>query len=362
MGLCFVIEVLLTDTDWPEFFLGTVYPRLPARGENGEIPAHGDKSAFIAVSLLGAVVMPHNLYLHSAIVQSRKIERRPSAIKEAIYYNQIESGLSLFVSLVINLAVVCVAVAAFPEGGTTEDISLEDAGELLQDHLFQSAATLAPILWAIALLASGQTSTMTGTYAGQFVMQGFLNISISPFKRNLVTRLFALGPSMAVALIGGQHSADSLIVWSSVVLSFQLPFALVPLLKFTSEEKCIGAYGLHPAIKALSWSLGLLTIGANIFLVFEQLRDVISSGTAFGNFVLALVVIVGTGYFGLLVYLIQRPVSGFSDCDVDANELLERESSVEEISTDKYSSAQDETLLSPDMPLSSPTTFSPQES
>merc|ERR1712054_574522 len=189
---------------------------------------------YLAISLLGAVVMPHNLYLHSALALTRSLPKNDvGAIKKAMRYNLFESSFAIGISLIINIAIVSVAASEFytiedpEERENVQEHPLQYGPKLLEGLLGRSAE----ILFAISLLASGQSSTMTGTYAGQFVMEGFLNIKINPALRNFVTRSVAIVPSLVASLVAGEAGSEALIVFSSVVLAFQLPFAVIPLIK-----------------------------------------------------------------------------------------------------------------------------------
>uniref|UniRef100_M4EYU6 Uncharacterized protein n=1 Tax=Brassica campestris TaxID=3711 RepID=M4EYU6_BRACM len=234
IAVCFLIELHYSKPDPKEVLYGLFVPQLKGNGATG-----------LAISLLGAMVMPHNLFLHSALVLSRKIPRSVTGIKEACRYYMIESGLALTVAFLINVSVisvsgaVCNASDLSPEDqASCEDLDLNKASFLLRNVVGKWSSKL----FAIALLASGQSSTITGTYAGQYVMQGFLNLTIRPWLRNFLTRCLAIIPRLIVALIGGSAGAGKLIIIASMVLSFELPFALVPLLKFTCSKTKMGSH------------------------------------------------------------------------------------------------------------------------
>ncbi|KAJ4951072.1 hypothetical protein NE237_027904 [Protea cynaroides] len=229
---------------------------------------NGQSATADAIALLGALVMPHNLFLHSALVLSRKIPPSARSINDACRFFLIESGFALFVAFLINVAVVsvtgtvCYADHLSPENvDRCNNLTLDSASFLLKNVLGKSSSTL----YAMALLASGQSSTITGTYAGQFIMQGFLNLKMKKWKRNLITRIIAITPSLVVSIIGGSSGAGRLIIISSMILSFQLPFALIPLLKFSSSTSKMGPHKNSIFIIVISWILGFGIIGINIY-------------------------------------------------------------------------------------------------
>lgn len=226
-----------------------------------------------AVGILGAVIMPHNIYLHSALVQSRKINRQSEhEVKIANKYNGIESGIALFISFIINLLVVAVFAKGFYGVPGLEDIGLSTAATYLKERY----GTVAKYIWAIGLLAAGQCSTMTGTYSGQFVMQGFLDLKIAPWKRLLITRLTAIVPAILVAIIA-VNSLDSLDEWLNVLQSVQLPFAILPVLFFTSSEKIMGKFKNHWANNIFVYFLSLVIIAINVYLIILFATSVAST-------------------------------------------------------------------------------------
>jgi Mn2+/Fe2+ NRAMP family transporter len=257
--------------------------------------------------------MPHNIYLHSALVKSRDIDRtRTHKVAEANKYFAIESAVALGVSFVINLAVVSVfakeffdpicAVDGFARvDGICQSIGLTEAGDALHSILGGSARTV----WAIGLLAAGQSSTMTGTYAGQFVMEGFLRWQIAPWKRVLITRSIALIPALTIAVITEDHpdAADQLGEWLNVLQSIQLPFALLPILHFTSSRRLMGQFVNGPLLQIVVWlvSLGALTI--NVYLVVNFITDP-DSPTPQETWFFVFVALVGAAYFGFIGVII----------------------------------------------------------
>jgi manganese transport protein len=220
---------------------------------------------YIAIGILGATVMPHNLYLHSSIVQTRKYERTPAGKAEAIKFATIDSTVALMFALFINGAILIVSAATFH--GRGENVAeIQDAYKLLSPML---GVPIASTLFALALLASGQNSTLTGTLAGQIVMEGFLRIRLRPWLRRLITRLIAIVPAVIVTAIYGEHGTASLLVLSQVILSLQLPFAVVPLVAFTSSRVKMGEFASPRWIKGLAW----VTAGIIISLNLKYLSD-----------------------------------------------------------------------------------------
>ena len=300
MSLCFLAECTYVDAAVSSVTAGIIIPRLP-----------GSTALYIAISLVGAVVMPHNLFLHSALVLSRGFVLGEKSLKMAYKYNVVESGLALSVSLFINIAVVVVAAANFAhltdpqEKNNVRDRPLQYAPQMLKEVLGPAAKGF----FAAALLASGQSSTITGTYAGQFVMDGFLELRVNPVLRAFVTRMCAIVPSLAVVLIAGDQYSESLIVISSTILAIQLPFALIPLIKFTASSNIVGPMAVKP--KALRYTIALTgtIISANVILVILTVAE---SGLVHASLAGVFLGMIITALLGLyvvsLVWLAMRPV------------------------------------------------------
>ncbi|XP_058184469.1 metal transporter Nramp7.2-like isoform X2 [Rhododendron vialii] len=253
MAACFFGEMSYVKPPTDGLVKGLFIPKL-----NGQT-ATGD-----AIALLGSLIMPHNLFLHSALVLSRKIPNSVRGIKDACRYFLIESGFALLVAFFINVAVISVTATICSAEDVSEqcnDINLNSASFLLKNVLRKSSSTI----YAIALLASGQSSTITCTYAGQFIMQGFLDLKMKRWQRNLMTRSISIAPSLIVSLFGGPAAAGNLIVISAMILSFELPFSLIPLLKFSSSASKMGPYKSSIYIIVISWILGLGIIGINVY-------------------------------------------------------------------------------------------------
>ncbi|MBK6537644.1 MAG: Nramp family divalent metal transporter [Ignavibacteria bacterium] len=225
---------------------------------------------YIAIGILGATVMPHNLYLHSSIVQTRNFDKTEKGKSEAIKFATIDSTAALLLAFFINAAILIVAAATFHTTGYQDIADITDAYKLLTPLL---GASFASIVFAVALLASGQNSTLTGTLAGQIVMEGFLNIRLNPWMRRLITRLIAVIPAFLVTLYYGEKGVTSLLILSQVILSLQLSFAVVPLVMFTSEKKKMGKFTNKLWIKITAWIVSTIIIGLNAFLLYETFTE-----------------------------------------------------------------------------------------
>ncbi len=224
---------------------------------------------FIAIGMLGATVMPHNLYLHSSIVQSRRYKRTPEGKREAIRMANMDSALALTVALFVNAAILIVAAAVFYRSGHFEVAAIEDAFKLLSPLVGAAGAST---LFAVALLASGQNSSITGTLAGQVVMEGFIHLRVKPWLRRLITRSIAIVPTIVVVAFRGEHGTETLLLLSQVILSLQLSFAVVPLVVFTSDRKKMGEFVNKPWLKGLSWATAVLIAGLNGWFLVSMMR------------------------------------------------------------------------------------------
>jgi manganese transport protein len=221
---------------------------------------------FIAIGIIGATVMPHNLYLHSSIVQTRRFERSEEGKREAVRFATIDSSIALGFALFINASILILAASTFHASGATGVAEIQDAYKLLAPML---GVGFAGTVFAVALLASGQNSTITATLAGQIVMEGFLDIRLPAWLRRLITRLAAIVPAAAVAILYGASGTAKLLVLSQVILSLQLPFAIVPLVKFTSDRTKMGVL-VNPAwLTAAAWAISFVIIGLNLKLLYD---------------------------------------------------------------------------------------------
>lgn len=268
IGACMGLEILLAQPVWGDVAGGLV-PRLDSA------------SLFVAIGILGATVMPHNLYLHSSLVQTRRIDGGERAQREALRYNFLDTALALNIALCINAAILILSASTFFARGI-EVTELRQAHELLTPLL---GTTLGATAFAIALLAAGQSSTITGTLAGQVVMEGFVRLRISPLKRRLLTRALAIVPAVAVLFHAGEDGVLQLLVLSQVVLSLQLPFAIVPLIRFTSAQRIMGGFASPPWLRRLASGAALLIIGLNGWLVVQALGP---SGEGVGRLAIGL--------------------------------------------------------------------------
>jgi manganese transport protein len=221
---------------------------------------------YIAIGILGATVMPHNLYLHSSIVQTRRYKRTPQGKREAIHLANVDSALALTIALFVNAAILIVAAAVFHRSGHFEVAAIQDAYKLLSPMLGAAGASA---MFAVALLASGQNSSITGTLAGQVVMEGFIHLRLSPWLRRLVTRSLAIIPTIFVVAFMGEQGTEKLLILSQVILSFQLSFAVVPLVIFTGSRARMGEFVNSRPMKALAWFTAALIAGLNGWLLVQ---------------------------------------------------------------------------------------------
>lgn len=257
IGVCFGLEILFSKPDFFGIARGYV-PTLQVLQEPGML--------YIAIGILGATVMPHNLYLHSAVVQTRQFERTPEGMREAIKFCKIDSAVALTFALLVNSAILIVSAATFYRAGLNDVAEIHQAYELLTPLL---GATGASTIFALALLASGQNSTLTGTIAGQVVMEGFLNIRMRAWLRRLITRLVAVIPAVIVTNLYGAHGTGQLLVLSQVILSMQLSFAVFPLVLFTSSRLKMGEFVNARWIQALAWLVAVVIATLNAWLLVQ---------------------------------------------------------------------------------------------
>ncbi len=293
IGLSFLAEMIIAKPDMGEVVKGFI-PSIP-----------NEEALYIAIGIIGATVMPHNLYLHSALVQTRKIKRDHAGIKRVLKLNFIDSAIALNLAFFVNAFILILAATVFYTTGRTDVAEIKQAHELLAPML---GSNLAPILFAVALIASGQSSTITGTLAGQIVMEGYLHLRITPWVRRLLTRLVAIIPAIAVILINGENNIDKLLVFSQVVLSLQLGFAIVPLIHFTSDKKTMGSFAIKPFIIVLASLITLVLVYLNIRMVYEQtITFFAASDSVFWK---SMIIIAGVAYISLLLIAIFYPLMG----------------------------------------------------
>jgi len=289
VGLCFIFEVFRSAPVWSEVARGFV-PHLP------------DGALFVAIGIIGATVMPHNLYLHSALVQTRAYETSTEGKRQACRFNLLDSTLALNCAFFVNAAILIVAAAAFYRNGIVVT-ELQQAHSLLSPLL---GTALAGIAFAVALLAAGQASTLTGTLAGQIVMEGYLRFRIRPFLRRLITRMLAVVPAALTIIFAGEGGTYKLLILSQVILSMQLPFAVIPLIHFTSDKESMGEFANRLWMKTLAWVVAGIIVSLSVKLVVEAIGGWIgSSGEP--ALVWALVIPFAIGVGLLLVYVTLKP-------------------------------------------------------
>lgn len=291
IGLSFLTEMFIAQPDLREVAQGFI-PTL-----------QNEEALYIAIGIIGATVMPHNLYLHSALVQTRKINRDEMGIKKVLKYNFIDSAIALNMAFFVNAFILILAASVFYKSGRTDVAEIKQAHELLAPML---GTNLAPTLFAIALIAAGQSSTITGTLAGQIVMEGYLQLHITPWLRRLITRLIAVIPAVAVILINGENNIDDLLIFSQVILSLQLGFAIIPLIHFTSDKKTMGAFAIKPIIIVLASLITAVLVYLNIRMVYEQASVYFETSTSvFGKIA---ILVSGLVYISLLITAIFHPL------------------------------------------------------
>ncbi len=262
IGISFFLELVFAKPDFGQVAYGFIPTKL------------NKDSLYIAVGIIGATVMPHNLYLHSALVQTRKIKTGWAGVRRALKYNFIDSFIALNGAFFVNAAILILAASVFYTSGHNTVAKIEDAYRLLSPLLGHK---IAPTLFAIALIASGQSSTITGTLAGQIVMEGYLSLRIDPLLRRLITRLIAITPAVIVILMYGDSKVDDLLILSQVILSLQLGFAIIPLIHFVSDKTTMGEFAINLRMKIVAWSIALVLVFLNAQLVTEKLMEVYES-------------------------------------------------------------------------------------
>lgn len=255
IGLCFMTEMFLAKPDFGEVVKGFI-PSIP-----------NSAALYISIGIIGATVMPHNLYLHSALVQTRKIDRDDNSIKKALKYNFWDSAIALNLAFLVNAAILILASSVFHKNGYHDVAELSDAYRLLGTTL---GTDLAPKLFAVALILAGQSSTVTGTLAGQIVMEGYLHLRINPVLRRILTRSLAVLPAVIVILIFGEKEVGSLLIFSQVILSMQLAFAVIPLIHFVSDKSKMGNFTINTTTKFFAWTIAFIISFLNAQLVYGE--------------------------------------------------------------------------------------------
>src|SRR6204780_2185453 len=292
IAVCFAIEI---------FWAGTPILSDVARGV---IPHLSSNNLYIAIGILGATVMPHNLYLHSALVQTRRIGKSAREKLTACRFNLLDSTIALNGALLVNAAILILAAMVFFRRGIVVT-EIQQASQFLTPLL---GTTMASVFFGVALLCSGQSSTLTGTMAGQIVMEGFLNIRMRPWLRRLMTRTIAIIPAALTVYAAGENGTYKLLILSQIILSMQLPFAVIPLIHFTNSKQRMGALANRAWVRALAWLTAALIVVLNVWLVFISVRDWSNdAGVWRGRLELALIPIL-TGLALLLFWVIFQPV------------------------------------------------------
>jgi len=290
IGSCFIFEVVNSAPDWSQVAIGLV-PSLP------------DGALFVAIAIIGATVMPHNLYLHSSLVQSRAFDSSIEGKRQACKFNFVDSVIALNCAFLVNAAILIVAAATFYRNGIVVT-ELQQAHSLLTPLL---GTALAGIAFALALVCSGQASTLTGTLAGQIVMEGYLRFKIRPVLRRLVTRLLAVGPAALAIGMSGDAATYTLLIASQVVLSLQLPFAVIPLIHFTSDRSLMGEFTNKYYIKIIAWVVATIIVSFNVKLVLDQVIDSVRE-SANPFWIYTVVIPIFASLFILLLYITIKPL------------------------------------------------------
>jgi len=289
VAISFLIEILLAKPVITEVARGFI-PSFPS-----------EEALYIAIGIIGATVMPHNLYLHSALVQTRKIDRTDEGIRQALKFNRIDSTIALNIAFLVNAAILILAATIFFKTGNSNVAEIKEAHRLLPGFLGNTA----PILFAVALIAAGQSSTVTGTLAGQIIMEGYLSLRINPIMRRLITRMLAIIPALLVIIIYGENNVDALLVLSQVVLSLQLGFAIIPLIHFTSDKKTMGSFAIKPIVQIAAWLIAAILISLNLKMLINEASSVFEGD----NFTAKLfLVVAGILFSTLLLYIILHPL------------------------------------------------------
>lgn len=293
IGGAFFIEMVLAKPDMSEL-------------ATGFIPTIENNTAlYIAIGIIGATVMPHNLYLHSSLVQTRRIDQSSKGLWSAIKYNILDSAIALNLAFFVNAAILVLAAATFYDIGMHHVEEIQDAHKLLAPLL---GTKWASILFAVALIAAGQSSTITGTLAGQIVMEGYLHLRIQPWLRRLLTRLIAIIPAFLVIYIYGEKETGQMLIFSQVVLSLQLGFAIIPLIHFVSDKDKMGEFAIKPLVQFGAWLIALIIVSLNVKLVFDEMKGWIAAAGSDAYVLWLTAVPIAVATFFLLIYITVKPL------------------------------------------------------
>ena len=291
IGFSFIFEMVFAEPEVTKILTGLI-PTIPS-----------EAALYIAIGIIGATVMPHNLYLHSSLVQTRKFDRSTTGIKQALKYNFIDSTIALNLAFFVNAAILILAAATFHKNGFFEVAEIQDAHKLLEPMLGNKWA---PILFAVALIAAGQSSTITGTLAGQIIMEGYLNLRIQPWVRRIITRLIAIVPAVIVISIFGESVTGKMLILSQVILSLQLGFAIIPLIHFVSDKQKMKGFHISKATQIASWLIATIIVSLNAKLVYNEIQGWLE--TSDNPIVLWFTVVpLAIGFLILLLFIVFKP-------------------------------------------------------
>lgn len=291
VAISFLIEIIFAKPDLAEVAMGFIPHAL------------SDEALYIGIGIIGATVMPHNLYLHSALVQTRKIDRTDAGIKQALKFNRIDTTIALNLAFFVNAAILVLAATIFFKTGNSNVAEIKEAHRLLPGFL----GNLAPKIFAIALIAAGQSSTITGTLAGQIIMEGYLSLRVNPWVRRLITRLLAIIPALLVIIIYGEKDVDALLIFSQVILSIQLGFAIIPLIHFVSDKKTMGNFTINTITKIAAWIIASVLVFLNVKMIINEASGIFLADVFIPKLLLS---ISGLLFIALLVYITLFPVFG----------------------------------------------------
>ena len=307
IGICFLINIIIAQPGLWDVLQGFI-PSLPeakdlyaAKHMSNALPK--ETALYLAIGIIGATVMPHNLYLHSALVQTRKIKKDPEGIRRALKWSFVDSAIALNIAFLINAAILILAATVFFKTGRTDVGEIKQAHELLSPMLGSSFAST---LFAIALIASGQSSTLTGTLAGQIVMEGYLRLRINPIMRRLITRLLAIIPAIVVIALFGEGRVDALLIFSQVILSLQLGFAVIPLIHFVSDRATMGMFTISRITQFFAWLVAAVLVYLNVKMVSEAAVEYFNSSNNVGMKIL--IVAAALAFGGLLLTALLYPI------------------------------------------------------
>ncbi len=291
VAISFLVEIIFAQPNLGEVALGFIPHAL------------SDEALYIGIGIIGATVMPHNLYLHSALVQTRKIERSDAGIKQAIKFNRIDTTIALNLAFFVNAAILVLAATVFYKTGNTHVAEIKEAHRLLPGFL----GNLAPKIFAIALIAAGQSSTITGTLAGQIIMEGYLSLRVNPWIRRLLTRLLAIIPALIVIIIYGEDNVDKLLIFSQVILSLQLGFAIIPLIHFVSDKKTMGNFTINTLTKITAWIIASILVFLNLKMIINEASPTFLAPAFLPKIILSIIAFL---FVALLVYITIFPILG----------------------------------------------------